>query len=120
MGPQLSHQQQQQQRALQQRQEQHQLFLKNKQQHLQQQQQQQPPQPPAAAVAAEDGGPANRTTPGRYRLHGVLVHQGSSLHFGHYFAYVRTGKMLDRWFKLDDAIRTQVSEQEAMQQVGEG
>jgi len=37
----------------------------------------------------------------RYRLHGVLVHSGGSLHSGHYYCYVRNTNNV--WYQMDDA-----------------
>jgi ubiquitin carboxyl-terminal hydrolase 36/42 len=41
------------------------------------------------------------TTPAVYDLYGVLVHQGHSMHSGHYFCFVKGGANGD-WHKFDD------------------
>ena len=52
---------------------------------------------PFMAPAALDGGPA------RYRLYGIIVHEGTcnSPHSGHYVAYVRGAD--GRWWECNDA-----------------
>jgi len=41
------------------------------------------------------------STPAMYDLYGVLVHQGHSMHSGHYFCFVKGGANGD-WHKFDD------------------
>lgn len=36
-----------------------------------------------------------------YKLHGVLVHQGSTSHSGHYYSYVRAPN--NSWYRADDS-----------------
>ena len=43
----------------------------------------------------------------KFRLYAVLVHQGSSIHGGHYYCYVRAAS--DVWHMLDDSHVSQVS-----------
>ena len=42
----------------------------------------------------------------RYRLYAVLVHEGGSLHSGHYYAYVRAATGI--WYLFDDSKVSQV------------
>ncbi|KAA8497844.1 Ubiquitin carboxyl-terminal hydrolase 23 [Porphyridium purpureum] len=50
----------------------------------------------------------------KYRLSGVVVHDGSSVHSGHYFAYVKEGN--GKWFLKDDSRSQQVSDNAALKQ----
>lgn len=49
-----------------------------------------------------------------YDLYGVLVHQGHSVHAGHYYCFVRAGNGL--WYQCDDTRVGQVSERSALKQ----
>ena len=47
-----------------------------------------------------------RSPPVNYELYGVLVHQGFSVHSGHYFAYVKAPNGL--WYQMNDEHVSQV------------
>ena len=49
-----------------------------------------------------------------YRLVGVIVHHGSSIHSGHYIAYVQAANSM--WYEMDDSSVTQVSSNRVLQQ----
>ena len=48
-----------------------------------------------------------RSPPKPYQLYGVLVHQGHSVHSGHYFCFVRAANGL--WHQMNDNSVSQVS-----------
>lgn len=48
-----------------------------------------------------------RSGPKVFQLYGVLVHQGHSVHSGHYFCYVRAANGL--WHQMNDNYVSQVS-----------
>ena len=48
-----------------------------------------------------------RSPPVNYELYGVLVHQGFSVHSGHYFAYVKAPNGL--WYQMNDEHVSQVN-----------
>jgi len=56
---------------------------------------------------------ANRATPPPYELVGVLVHAGRTCDSGHYFSYVKMG---GKWYKANDSVVTEVSEDVALNQ----
>eukprot|EP01012_Entosiphon_sulcatum_P036794 TRINITY_DN47000_c0_g1_i1.p1 TRINITY_DN47000_c0_g1~~TRINITY_DN47000_c0_g1_i1.p1 ORF type:complete len:603 (+),score=105.85 TRINITY_DN47000_c0_g1_i1:72-1880(+) len=49
-----------------------------------------------------------------YRLSGVVVHQGSSMHAGHYYSYIRSSNNL--WYCMNDQSVTQASVDRALSQ----
>ncbi|CAF1036847.1 unnamed protein product [Didymodactylos carnosus] len=51
-----------------------------------------------------------------YRLYAVLVHVGSSMHSGHYYAYVRSPNNL--WYKADDTSMIKCQTNEVLNQYG--
>lgn len=56
---------------------------------------------------------ANRATPPPYELVGVLVHSGRTCDSGHYLSYVKSGR---KWYKANDSVVSEVSEDVAMNQ----
>lgn len=48
-----------------------------------------------------------RASPQMYQLYGVLVHQGHSVHAGHYYCFVRAANGL--WHQMNDNCVSQVS-----------
>ena len=50
--------------------------------------------------------------PTKYRLYAVLVHQGATVHSGHYYAFVQAGNHL--WYEMNDSIVTPTSAQRAL------
>ena len=56
-----------------------------------------------------------RSGQGRYALHAVLVHSGRSVHSGHYYAFVRSGKD-GQWYCMDDSRVTCVREETVLKQ----
>jgi ubiquitin carboxyl-terminal hydrolase 36/42 len=50
--------------------------------------------------------------PAKYRLYAVLVHQGGTVHSGHYYAFVQAGNHL--WYEMNDSIVTPTSAQRAL------
>ena len=56
----------------------------------------------AAKAKAKAGGRAEggRAEDAAYELYAVLVHQGASVHSGHYYAYVKPASGV--WYMLDD------------------
>eukprot|EP00962_Isochrysis_galbana_P020401 scaffold5946_cov114-Isochrysis_galbana.AAC.3 len=65
-----------------------------------------PPSPPLPPQPPGDG-------PLSYRLHAAVVHQGSSLHSGHYCCYARAPSGV--WHSYDDGSVQQVSAQRVLQ-----
>jgi len=49
-----------------------------------------------------------------YKLYGVVVHLGSSLASGHYYAYIRPACTGDQWFKFNDGIVTAATSADAI------
>ncbi|GFR46995.1 hypothetical protein Agub_g8649 [Astrephomene gubernaculifera] len=56
---------------------------------------------PTGPTTTTTTGPTTSPGPSLYTLTGVLVHQGSSLHSGHYYALVRDSD--DRWSCMNDS-----------------
>lgn len=50
--------------------------------------------------------------PTKYKLYAVLVHQGATVHSGHYYAFVQAGNQL--WYEMNDSIVTPTSAQRAL------
>eukprot|EP00879_Flechtneria_rotunda_P002611 GHRR01002813.1.p1 GENE.GHRR01002813.1~~GHRR01002813.1.p1 ORF type:complete len:482 (+),score=261.17 GHRR01002813.1:86-1447(+) len=60
----------------------------------------------------------SRTTPGKYLLHGVLIHQGYNANSGHYYAYVRDGQPPHGyWHCMNDAQVYRVAENTVLKQM---
>ena len=57
---------------------------------------------------------ADRSKPWKYRLHGVLVHSGTS-HAGAYFTLIKPGRDA-RWLKFDDDRVTPVTDKEVLEE----
>lgn len=53
----------------------------------------------------------------RYELYGVCVHQGSTMHGGHYIAYVNTGCSLEseEWYTISDSQVSRCSRADALE-----
>ena len=51
----------------------------------------------------------------KYKLYGVVVHQGVSINHGHYVAYLKAGNS-DFWYLADDEDVKMVSEYQVMRQ----
>ena len=43
-----------------------------------------------------------------YDLYGVIVHQGSSRSFGHYYSYCRGFESADTWYKCNDSSTSKI------------
>ncbi|KAI8808839.1 hypothetical protein BJ742DRAFT_806590 [Cladochytrium replicatum] len=70
--------------------------------------------PPVLDLDAFLSDEADKRTPQRYILHGVLVHSGD-LQGGHYCAFLKTEKN-GKWFKFDDDRVIPVTEREALEE----
>lgn len=44
-----------------------------------------------------------------YDLYGIIVHQGSSRQFGHYYSYCRGFESKDTWYKCNDESTTKLN-----------
>jgi ubiquitin carboxyl-terminal hydrolase 14 len=57
---------------------------------------------------------------GRYELVAVVTHQGRTADGGHYVGFAKSARGGDKWNKFDDAVVTQVTEQEVLALFGGG
>jgi len=72
---------------------------------------------PHLAPDAELGKPSDSACSGLYELYGVCVHIGSTMHGGHYIAYVNTGSSLEKeeWYNVSDSHVSKCSRTDALQ-----